>query len=128
VKATDDPFGRVLVAVSALTAVSGLVQAAAPGTVLRALGAEDSATTRQGFATVGMFMTVVGGGTLQALVAAPAQEASRWVFWTGLQKLGAAAAVGIGVRRGVFGKPAILVAANDLGSGVLALGWWARHR
>lgn len=127
-KATDDGLGKLLVAVSALTAVSGLVQAAAPGPVLRVLGCEDSAATRQGFATVGMFMTIVGGGTLQALVSAPSAEASRWVLWTGLQKLGAAAAVGIGVRRGVFGKPAILVAANDLGSGVLALGWWARNR
>lgn len=123
--AGPDRLGRCLVAVSGLTAASGLAQLVAPGAVLRALRAESSPTTRQGFATVGMFMAVVGGGTLQALVTTPPAQAAPWVLWTGVQKLGAALAVASGVRRGVFGRAALLVAANDLGSGILALRWCA---
>jgi hypothetical protein len=123
-----DRLRWVLAGVSAVTVVSGAVQAASPGRVLRALGADDGIASRQGFGTVGMFMTVVGGGGLQAMLRAPQQEAAHWAWWTGIQKLGAAAAVSIGVRRRVFRKVALLVALNDLVSGVLAMRWWAGHR
>lgn len=124
----EDLLGRTLFRISAVTAATGLVQLAAPGIVLRLLRCENTPATRHGFATVGMFMVVVGGGSGHALASAPPHEANSWVFWTGMQKLGAAAAVGIGVRRKIFAKPAALVAVNDLASGLLALAWCARQR
>jgi hypothetical protein len=124
----EDALTRILFGISAVTAATGLVQMAAPGIVLRVLRCENTPATRHGFATVGMFMVVVGGGSGNALRSAPPREAGSWVFWTAVQKLGAAVAVGVGVRRKIFAKPAALVAANDLASGLLALAWYARQR
>lgn len=137
---TGDTLSRTLLGISTVTAATGLLQLLAPGPVLRLLRCENTPTTRHAFATIGMFMVVVGGGSTQALAtatsttpatsatsAAPA-EAESWVLWTAVQKLGAAAAVDVGVRRGIFARRARLVAGNDLVSGLLALGWYARSR
>ncbi|MCW4464479.1 hypothetical protein OK351_03000 [Glutamicibacter sp. MNS18] len=105
--------------IGAATVVTGATQAAVPGTMLRLVGAQDSPGTRHLFATVGMFMVVVGGALAHA---ASARRGPRIVlFWAMLQKLGAVAAVGLGVHRGVFARRALLVAAFDLVSaGILA--------
>ena len=66
-----DPLRGVVAVISAATVLTGLVQLVAPGTVLDLLGAESTPTTRQLFAIVGMFMVVVGGVTLQALLTEP---------------------------------------------------------
>jgi len=122
---SGDRLTRLLTLVGAVTAVSGAVQLVAPGRVLTALGAESSPATRQGFATVGMFMTVVGGLQFQELRSA--EPRSGVVAWGAVQKLGAAAAVTAGVRRGVFRPPALLVAGQDAASGVAALAWCLRR-
>jgi hypothetical protein len=69
------------------------------------------------FAIIGMFMVIFGAMMLQALLTAGDHSVA--VLWAGVQKLGAAAAVGIGVVTGVFSALALGVAIFDLVSGVL---------
>ena len=123
---SDSLIRRALIAISALTVVSGAVQALAPARLLRALRAQDDAAARHFFGTVGMFMVVVGGGLLNALLRPGRQPII--VFWAALQKLGAAVAVGLGVRRGIFSPLALGVAFFDLLSGLLAAEHWRRTR
>lgn len=122
----DSLLRRILMAISAATVASGATQALRPGLVLRVLSARRDRTHRQLFATVGMFMVVVGGGLLHALLT-PAREPVL-VLWAALQKAGAAVAVTIGVRRGVFSPVALAVAGFDAVSGLLAAEWWRRTR
>jgi hypothetical protein len=126
VTTSDDRLTRALEGIAAVTLVSGLVQLGAAGQVLERLGAENTPGSRQGFATVGMFMTIIGGLQLQALRAPDPRTGV--VAWGATQKLGAAAAVAIGVRRGVFRRLALLVSVQDAASGVLAAAWCVRQR
>ena len=121
-----DPLRGVVAAISALTVLSGLGQLVAPGVVLDLLGAESTATTRHFFAIVGMFMAVVGGVLLQALLTEPTP--SYVVLWGALQKLGAFIAVAVGVARDLFGSIALVVAVFDLLTAVLAGTLWLRLR
>lgn len=123
---SDSLIRRALIAISALTVVSGAVQALAPRRLLRSLMAEDDATARHLFGTIGMFMFVVGGGLLNALLR-PGRDPVI-VFWAALQKIGAFAAVAIGVRRRIFSPLALGVAFFDLLSGLLAAEHWRRIR
>jgi hypothetical protein len=121
---TDDAERRALQAIGAITVVSGAVQAGAPGALLGALDVEDSKATRHLFGTIGMFMVIVGGLLCSGLRRVPGERDV--VLWTSLQKLGAAGAVGLGVRRSVFAPRALLVASFDFASGLLALDYWRR--
>ena len=121
-----DPLRLVLVAIAAITVASGLTQIVAPGFVLDRLSVENTEATRQLFATVGMFMVLFGGMLIHALL--DRAEHPIVVFWAALQKVGASAAVGIGVARGVFSGVALLVAGFDLLSGALGLAVWRRIR
>jgi hypothetical protein len=121
-----DPLRGVVAAIAALTVVSGLGQLALPGTVLDLLGADSTPTTRHFFAIVGMFMAVVGGVTLQALLSDPAPPYV--VLWCAVQKLGAFVAVSVGVARDLFGSVAMVVALFDLLTAVLAAALWHRLR
>ena len=111
-----------LVAIAAITVATGLVQAIAPGFILGLISAETTPTSGHFFGIVGMFMVLFGGMLLQALVSSSHHPIA--VFWAGLQKLGASAAVGLGVSRGIFSTLALLVAAFDLVSGVLVIRYW----
>jgi hypothetical protein len=117
---------RLLVAIAAITILSGAVQAIAPGFELRLLAAESTPTSRHFFGIVGMFMVLFGGGMLHALL--DRRDHPVMVFWASLQKVGAFAAVSLGVLHGVFSELALLVAGFDLLSGVLALWYWNRIR
>jgi hypothetical protein len=50
------------------------------------------------------------------------------VFCAGVQKLGASAAVALGVRRRIFSPLALIVAGFDLLSGIVAFAYWRRVR
>ena len=113
-----------LLAIAAITVISGLVQVVMPGGLLRLLSAENTPTGRHFFGTIGMFMVVVGGGSLTAL--SRDGDPRGVVFWTGVQKLGASAAVALGVKRGVFSPLALLVASFDFLSAILFLRSLAR--
>jgi hypothetical protein len=123
----DDILRLTLVVIGALTVVSGAVQLVAPGFVLGLLSAETSATAEHLFATVGMFMVVVGGLLVHALLSStlPAYV----LLWAGAQKFGAFALVGAGVLRDVFAPLALLVALFDLATaGVCVAMWWRETR
>ena len=115
-----------LLAIALLTVVSGAVQLLAPRVVLRIVGGDTAPAAAHFFGIVGMFMVLFGGLLWQALRSPTPMPVP--VFWAALQKLGASAAVALGVSRGLFGAIALLVASFDLFSGVLALIYWSRIR
>jgi hypothetical protein len=88
-----------------------------PAFVLSLLSADVTATTKQFFGIVGMFMILFGGMLLQVLIS---RQPNAPVFlWAGLQKIGASASVALGVYRHIFGPLALAVAGFDLLSGIL---------
>lgn len=112
-----DPLRLVLVLIGGVTVLTGVCQLFAPGPVLGLLSADSTGTGRHLFATVGMFMVVVGGLLVQGLLTlAPPPYL---LVWVGLQKFGAFALVGIGVLRDLFGPIALLVAFFDLATALL---------
>jgi hypothetical protein len=123
---TDDPLRLALAAIAAMTALSGAGQLLLPGTVLDILGAESTPTSRHFFAIVGMFMVVIGGLSLQALLEPIVPPYV--MLWAGLQKLGAFAAVAAAVSRDLFGGVALVVAVFDLATAVLFAMLWTRLR
>jgi hypothetical protein len=110
-------------AIAVITALSGLVQIVVPGWELDLLATENTATTRQLFATVGMFMLLFGGLMVHAL--AIGRELRLVLLWTSLQKFGAFAAVSLGVVGGVFSPLVMAVALFDLASGAVLLAYRA---
>jgi hypothetical protein len=110
---------RVLLAIAAATVLSGLVQALLPRFVLGIIGGEATPGGAHSFGIVGMFMVLFGGMLMHALLTPGDHRIA--VLWSGLQKLGAFAAVSLGVARGLFSVLALGVAGFDLLSGVLIL-------
>ena len=116
---------RSLVGISVATVASGGLQMVAPGLVLGQLDAEQTSTDRHLFATVGMFMVVVGGLLFSDLV--HHEDDPTVLLWAGLQKLAASGAVGIGVQRRVFAPRALAVAGFDALSGLGCLAYRSRR-
>lgn len=116
-------MSTVLRFIAAVTLLSGIVQTVAPGWILSLVNGNAGATYT--FAIVGCFMALFGGLLWQSVAAG----ARIGIFWTGLQKVGASAAVFIGIHRGVFGGPmAFAVASFDALSAVLIFVYHARTR
>jgi hypothetical protein len=119
-----DPLRLAFAAIAAITVLSGLAQLVAPGAILSFLHAAATPTSRHFFATVGMFMAVLGALAVHALAV---DRAPRYVVtWVAVQKFGAFAAVSVGVSRHIFGAVALAVAFFDLGSGILGVLLWRR--
>jgi hypothetical protein len=116
----------LLLLIAASTALTGAVQVIAPSFILRLLAAEVTITSQHFFAIVGMFMVLFGGATMHALLSSKHHPVV--ILWSSLQKFGAAGAVALGVQRGVFSSLAIIVAVNDLLSGLLSFWYWRRIR
>jgi hypothetical protein len=112
---------HVLRAIAGITVATGAVQAVWPGLLLGELGSPPSPMNRQLFGTIGMFMVVTGGTLDRALAAA--QPDPGLVSWAAVQKLGASAAMGIGVGRGLYARRALAVAGFDLLSGLGCLAY-----
>ncbi|GEO07363.1 hypothetical protein AAE02nite_50270 [Adhaeribacter aerolatus] len=115
---------KLLVFISAVTVLTGAVQVVAAPLVLSFIGASTDKTSAHFFAIIGMFMVLFGGLLWQTLRQAPVGPEP--VFWCGLQKLGAAAAVGLGVLNGIFSGLALGVAFFDLVSGILIFTYWQK--
>jgi hypothetical protein len=115
---------RFLMLIAVATIVSGAVQMFWPSLVLRFVGGASTPAGNHFFGIVGMFMLLFGGALLQALRSPTAQPII--LFWAGLQKLGASAAVGLGVWHAIFSPVALLVAGFDLFSGVLIFWYLAQ--
>jgi hypothetical protein len=122
----SDPLRWTLAAIAAGTAVSGLVQMVAPGFVLDILSASSTATTRLFFGIVGMFMAIVGGMLVHALL--EPYDRRVVVFWASLQKLAACAAVTLAVVNDIFAAYALLLATFDFLTGVLGMAYLWRIR
>ena len=107
----------MLLLISVSTLISGALQVISPEFVLKFVGATVDLTTKQLFATIGMFMFFFGGMMIHALYN---EDDNRIVvIWSIFQKLGASAAVAIGIVKGVFLPVAGLVSAFDFVSGIL---------
>jgi len=122
----DSLSRRLLLGIGVATAASGALQIVAPGRLLRSLSANDDATSRALFRMLGMFMVVTSGTLVQALLSPVRQPIV--MLWASVTKLGAAAIMANNVRRGVFSKLALPVAAADLLAAVLAALRWSRLR
>ena len=120
----DSLLRLALLLIGAITVVSGLAQLLAPGFVLAVIGGDTAPAATQGFATVGMFMVVTGAMLVQDLWRRSGEPTVP--LWIGVQKVAAAALVGLGVMRDLFAPLALGVAAFDLVSGVLAFVFVAR--
>jgi uncharacterized protein YjeT (DUF2065 family) len=114
----------VLIAIAAVTVLSGLTQWLAPGFVLSFIATDADALSRQLFATVGMFMVITGAMFFQSLRAGSYEPAIP--LWISAQKIFAAALVGYAVYHEVFMRLSLGVAAFDALSGILAFIYWRR--
>lgn len=109
----------IVLLISIATILSGVTQMLMPEFVLTTIQGDITATSAHFFAIVGMFMTLFGGLMIHAVYSAEPQRPA--IFWCAMQKLGAFAAVGLGVVNGIFGVLALAVAIFDLFSGLLFL-------
>ncbi len=116
---------RTLENVARVTIVSGGLQAIAPGLTLDRMSHHPDSLSKHLFSTVGMFM-VVSGGSLATALSLPESDARPALAWCAAQKIGAAAAVVIGVRRHNLSPMALGVAAFDFASGLLILDYRRR--
>jgi hypothetical protein len=107
----------IILLISVITLISGAIQVVAPAVVLNFVGAAIDLTTKQLFATIGMFMFLFGGMMIHALY--NEYDNRVVVIWSALQKLGASIAVVIGIVKGAFLPVAGMVAAFDFFSGIL---------
>ncbi len=112
--------------IAAGTVLAGAAQLVAPRAVLALTGAARTDDSAYFFAIVGMFMAIVGALVLHALF--HSADHPIVVLWAAVQKLGASAAVGVGVLHERFAPLALAVAAFDLVSGILMLGYLTRLR
>ena len=112
----------LLLAIAAITLLSGCVQILWPAPILDMLAAPQSPVALHFFGLVGMFMALFGGALLHAMLAA--QPSPVTVLWAGLQKFAAVAGVGIGVAHGIFAPMALAVTVFDFVSGVLIFAYW----
>lgn len=114
----------IVIGISLATIISGLAQMISPQTVLTFIQAEITPTSAHFFAIVGMFMTLFGGLMLHAIYSPYPQRPA--VLWCAFQKLGAFAAVGLGILNGIFAPIAAAVAIFDLFSGLVFLYYYKR--
>jgi hypothetical protein len=114
----------VLVAIAAITFLSGLTQLVAGGFVLSIIAPGSGPATVHMFQTVGMFMVITGAMFVQALWTRSREPAIP--LWIAAQKFAAAVLVGLGWLNGIFAPIAIVVAVFDAFTGVLSLLFWLR--
>jgi len=122
VEPANDALHCAAIAIGGATAVSGLGLIVAPRLVLRILGAGRTEPTPFLFRIIGMFMTVSGGLLADGARARPARSAGAGrvaLRWAMAAKIGAAIAVGYGVRSKRFGKQGLALAAFDASAAAL---------
>lgn len=112
---------RAAYAIGVITVASGGFQMLATAWELDLLAAQNTPASRHFFAIVGMFMVLFGGLLLHGLARPAARRVA--LTWTALQKLGACAAVAVGVATAVFSPLALLVAGFDLLSALLLIAY-----
>ena len=121
---SDNLLRWLLIAIAAITVLTGLAQLIVPSTVLAIVATSAEPAAAHMFATVGMFMVITGAMFLQSLLARSSERAIP--LWIGVQKASACVLVALGVFKGVFALLALGVAAFDGLTGVLAFMFWQR--
>jgi hypothetical protein len=117
-----DRFWWALVIVGVVTIASGLLQLLAPSLVLSLAVVEASSLSLHLVASLGMLVTMFGGMFLFAIADEHPQHVA--VLWAGIQKLGTAVAIGLGVQHATYSAPVAAFALFDLVSGVMIIGYW----
>jgi hypothetical protein len=114
----------LVVAISAVTVLSGAVLILWPGPVLGFFGCNQSPTAMHFFGVIGMLMALFGGALLNALFSG--RNAPIVVLWSGLQKAGGVIGMIIGIAHGIFLPMGWLLAGFDFVSAVLILTYLSR--
>lgn len=105
----------------------GLAQVFAPRAVMAQLQVAVDLNTVQFFWTLGFLLVVIAGLQIQSyLFTKPDQPLI--VFWSGVEKLGAAGAVTVGVLHHVFGPIMFFVAVMSVLLALLHLWYWCDIR
>ena len=117
---------KVLLFIAVITMLTGVGQIFAAPIFLNIIGATSDKTSAHFFAIIGMFMFLFGALLMQTLRSREKNAIA--VFWCGMQKIGAAVAISLGVYHAVFSKLAISVAAFDLLSGILIFLYWSKRK
>jgi hypothetical protein len=122
---TPDQERQAILAAGVITAVSGLVMMAQPKRCLGMAGAATPEPAPFVFGVVGMFMAI--SGMIEAQGATGTVD--RRILQFGVaQKMGATAAVVLGVKTKRYKKRALLIAAFDAASGALIAGSLVKSR
>lgn len=114
----------LLLGIAIMTFISGFIQMVAPNFILGFVGGEMAPSNSHSFGIIGMFMLLFGGMVAHTLY--EANTSKTILFWAGLQKIGAAIAVGLAINKGLFNNLAGLVAGFDLISGILFFVFWRK--
>jgi len=109
----------LVVVISLITVFAGTAQMLFPGFVLDQVGGDITRASAHFFAIIGMFMLLFGALMLHNVYSAVSDRGT--ALWCALQKIGACAAVVIGIYHHVFTLLAVGVALFDLLSGVIFL-------
>ncbi|MBL3554221.1 hypothetical protein [Rhodovulum sulfidophilum] len=121
----NDAFLRLcLIAIAAITVISGAAQMIAGQTVMAIIATSATPTEVHLFATIGMFMVITGAMFLQSLLTRSPESAIP--LWIAVQKLAAAILVAMAFANGYFRWLALGVAGFDALSAALAFLFWQR--
>lgn len=114
----------MLIAIAAITLVSGATQMVAGEFVLNIIATSATGPQVHLFQTVGMFMVITGAMFMQSLLMRT--DAPAISLWIGVQKFAAAILVLVAYLKGYFIWLALGVAAFDAFTGLLAFIFWRR--
>ncbi len=114
----------ILIAIAAITFVSGAAQLVAGEMILGIIARSATGSEVHLFGTVGMFMVITGAMFFQSLI--QRTDAPAISFWIAMQKFAAAVLVFIAWIKGYFLWLALGVAAFDFVTGILAFLFWRR--
>ncbi len=117
-----DRFWWTLYGIGAITVISGVVQCVAPGALLQFLSPDMTLVSKHFLKITGVLTACFGALLMHALVRHDAQHVA--VLWTGIQKIFAAAAVGLAIQDRIFSPYALAAAVFDLVAGVMIVAYW----
>ncbi|HXG01435.1 MAG TPA: hypothetical protein VNL69_11630 [Bacteroidota bacterium] len=117
-----DRFWWTLYGIGVITVVSGIVQCLAPGALLQVLSPDVTLASKHFLMITGVLTASFGALLMHALVRHDAQHVA--VLWTGIQKILAAAAVGLAIQDDIFSMYALAAGMFDLIAGVMIVAYW----
>ncbi len=117
-----DRYWWTLYGIGAITVFSGVVQCLAPDALLQVLSPDVTLASKHFLRITGVLTASFGALLMHALVRHDAQHVA--VLWTGIQKILAAAAVGLAIQDHIFSPYALAAAVFDLVAGVMIVAYW----